>query len=194
MHKISNFTGQARHGWERIGPASFGISRPHPDIQGTQQLRRPHVPPAASPSTPLDSSVNLSFNVPFNSNLPGPEVDDVLHASPGAFQRWTFPTGTSEDTPIHKLPVHSNNVENLRRLCRQISEQSGGRIEATVTSAEPKAAQSLQRRPQGLVTNVCISGDGDLVHKMRSKVLNETPISLVASHSNPSRPSADAPV
>lgn len=52
-------------------------------------------------------------------------------------------------------------------------------MEATVTSSEPKAAPSLQRRPQGLVTNVCLSGDGDTVRKMRAKILNETPISLV---------------
>lgn len=172
MHKISSFTGQARHGFERV-PAAFGMSRPHQD---TQPQRRPQGQPAA----PTDSTANLSFNVPFASTLPGPEVDDVLHSSPGAFQRWVMPNGTPEGTPIHKLPVHSSNVENLRRLCRQISEQSGGRIEALVTSSEPKATQALQRRPNGLVTNVCISGDGDLVHKMRQKILNETPILLVS--------------
>lgn len=179
MHKISNFTGQARHGWERMTPAAFGISRTVQDVPGSQPLRRPTAPPTAPPSSSGDSTVNLSFNIPFNSNLPGPEPDDVLHASPGAYQRWTFPSHTPEDTAIHKLPVHSQNVENLRRLCRQISDTSSGHIEATVTSSEPKAAPALHRRSQGLVTNVCISGDGDLVHKMRAKVLNETPISMV---------------
>jgi hypothetical protein len=181
MHKISNFTGQARHGWERMTPA-FGMSRPHTDMSNSQQppLRRPHgAPPVTPPSGSADTTVNLSFNVPFSSNLAGPDPEDILHSSPGAFQRWTFPEGTEEGTPIHKLPVHANNVETLRKSCRQLSENSGGRIEATVTSSEPKAVQSLQRRPQGLVTNVCISGDGETVHKMRAKILNETPISLV---------------
>jgi hypothetical protein len=182
MHKISNFTGQARHGWERM-PAAFGMSRqPHTEMPGSQSMRRPHGQSPVTPPTPADATVNLSFNVPFSSTLAGPEVEHVLHSSPGAFQRWTFPESTAEATPIHKLPVHSNNVETLRRLCRHIGESSNGRIEATVTSSEPKAAvQSLQRRPQGLVTNVCISGDGELVQKMRQKILSETPICLVLS-------------
>ena len=33
----------------------------------------------------------VSFNVPFNSNLPGPDKDDVLYSSMGAFQKWTHP-------------------------------------------------------------------------------------------------------
>lgn len=187
MHKISNFTGQARHGWERMTPA-FGMSRPHADIPGNQSsLRRPHgpTPQALTPTPPADPTVNLSFNVPFSSNLAGPDVEDVLHSSPGALQRWTFPEGTPEETPIHQLPVHTNHVETLRRLCRHISESSGGRLEAMVTSSEPKTVPSLQRRPQGLVTNVCLSGDGETVRKMRAKILNETPISLVCCASRP---------
>ena len=179
MHKITNFTGQARHGWDRMTPAAFGMSRPHADVNASQQLRRPPGPPTGAPQAPVDATVNLAFNIPFASNLPGPEVEDILHSSPGALQRWTYPAGTAEGTPLHKLPVHANNIEALRKLCRQISEQSGGRLEASVTSSELKAAQSLQRRPTGQVTNVCISGDGDLVNKMRAKILNETPISLV---------------
>ncbi|KAL1965508.1 hypothetical protein VTN77DRAFT_5591 [Rasamsonia byssochlamydoides] len=178
MHKISNFTGQARHGWERMTPA-FGMSRPHADIPASQQsLRRPHGAPPLTPPTPVDPTVNLSFNVPFSSNLAGPDVEDIIHASPGALQRWTFPEGTPEGTPIHQLPVHVNNVEALRRLCRHVSETSGGRLEATVTTSEPKIVPTLQRRPQGLVTNVCLSGDGETVRKMRARILNETPISL----------------
>lgn len=180
MHKITNFTGQARHGWERMTP-TFGMSRPHQDM-ASHVFRRPPGPPPITPSTPGDSTVNLSFNVPFSSNLAGPEPDEVLHSTPGAFQRWTFPEGTPEGTPIHKLPVHANNVDALRKLCRQISETSGGRIEATVTSSEPKAVASLQRRPQGLVTNVCISGDSEVVQKMRARILKETPIALVRLH------------
>ncbi|KAJ5679202.1 hypothetical protein N7462_007446 [Penicillium macrosclerotiorum] len=173
MHKISNFTGQARHGWERMTP-TFGMSRPHTDMA----FRRPHGAPPMTPPTSIDPTVNLSFNVPFSSTLAGPDVDDVLHASPNALQRWTFPEATPEGTPVHQLPVHTSNVEGLRRLCRQITESSGGRIEATLTSSEPKAVPSLQRRPNGLVTNVCVTGDGETVRKMRAKILNDTPIML----------------
>lgn len=177
MHKISNFTGQARHGWERMTP-TFGISRPHTDL-ATQSLRRPHGAPPMTPPTGIDPTVTLSVNIPFASNLAGPDVEDVIHASPGALQRWTFPEGTPEGMPVYMLPVHANNVDALRRLCRQISETSGGRVEAAVTTSEPKAASALQMRPNGLVTNVCVTGDGETVRKMRAKILNETPILLV---------------
>jgi len=180
MHKISNFTGQARHGWEKMTPAAFGMSRSNQDFSLSSPVKRPVASTPISPLTPADTVVNLSFNVPFASNLPGPDPEEVLHSSPGAFERWTHPEGTDEETPTHKLPVHANNVEVLRRLCRAISDESGARLEAAVTSSEPKPIPALQRRPlKGLVTNVCISGDGDTVHKMRAKVLNETPIALV---------------
>ncbi|EXJ63888.1 hypothetical protein A1O7_00223 [Cladophialophora yegresii CBS 114405] len=179
MHKISNFTGQARHGWERMTPAAFGMSRFHQDMPTPQPLRRPQGSPGIVSQPASEASpVNLSFNVPFASNLAGPEPDEILHSSPGAFQRWTFPAGTPEGTPTHKLPVHVQNEDTLRSLCAYISEQSGGHIQATVTSSEPKTGPALHRKSQGLVTNVCISGDGDLVFKMRAKILNETPIMM----------------
>lgn len=152
---------------------TFGMSRPQ---QHQDMFRRPAGPNSAN----ADPTLTLSFNIPFSSTLAGPDPDDVLHSTEGAFERWTFPEGTVEGTPIHKLPVHANNVESLRNLCAQISDGSGGRLQATVTSSEPKAVQqSLQRRPQGLVTNVCVSGDGETVHNMRAKILRETPIALV---------------
>ncbi|KAL6245599.1 hypothetical protein RBB50_007598 [Rhinocladiella similis] len=179
MHKISNFTGQARHGWERMTPAAFGMSRFHQDMSTPQPLRRPQGSPAIGSQSSADlTPVNLSFNVPFASYLAGPDPDDILHSSPGAFQRWTFPADTPEGTPIHQLPVHVQNEERLRSLCTYISDQSGSRVQATVTSSEPKAGPALHRKSQGLVTNVCISGEGDLVYKMRSKILNETPIMM----------------
>jgi hypothetical protein len=180
MHKITNFTGQARHGWERMTPAAFGMSRFHQDMSTLQPLRRPQGSPGIASQPAADAGpVNLSFNVPFSSNLAGPDPEEILHSSPGAFQRWTFPPVTEEGTPVHKLPVHVQNEERLRSLCAYISEQSGGRIQATVTSSEPNAGPVLHRKSQGLVTNVCISGDAELVYKMRAKVLNETPILMV---------------
>lgn len=125
--------------------------------------------------------INISFNIPFSSNLPGPDPADILHSSPNAFQRWTFPEGTPEGTPTHRLPVHTQHVDSLRKLCRQMSESSGGRIEATVTSSEPKMASPMQRRHHGLVTNVCISGDAEMVQQMKARIYRETPIVLVCN-------------
>jgi hypothetical protein len=182
MQKLSNFTGQARHGWEKMTPAAFGMGRPNIDSNGPvpPALKRSMAPAPMTPLTPAETMVNLSFNVPFSSNLTGPNPEEILHASPGAFQRWTHPEGSEEGTPTHRLPVHTRNVEMLRKLCKTISEASGGRLEATVTSSEPKPVPAVQRRPpKGLVTNVCVSGEGDVVPKIRAKILNETPILLV---------------
>lgn len=173
MHKISNFG--------RMTPAAFGMSRFHQDMPPQPQpLRRPQPSPNIVPPPSSEASlVNLSFNVPFASHLPGPERDDVLHSSPGALQRWTFPAGTTEGTPVHQLPVHLQNEERLRGLCRYMSDQSGGRIEASVTSSESKAPPALHKKSQALITNVCISGEHDLVYKIRAKILNDTPIMMV---------------
>lgn len=184
MHKISNFTGQAKHGWDRMTPSiGFGSSRPHqqPDLSDAPQLKRPLTGAVIAPNPAIPGHlVNLSFNVPFHSNLAGPEKDDVLYSSFGAFQKWTHPDGAAEDTPNHALPIHTRNVESLRSLCRQMSESSDEAIHATVTSSKPKPVPGMQRGPlTALVTNVCISGDAELVHKMRQKILNETPITLV---------------
>lgn len=179
MQRFGNFAGQARHGFEKITPAGL-MSRPNMDLSMPQAIKRPVASSPMSPMTPAETMVNLSFNVPFASNLIGPDVEEILHASPEAARRWTFPEGTEEDAPTHQLPIHANNVEQLRRLCRVLSEGSGGRVEATVTSSEPKPIPALQRRPlKGLVTNVCVSGDADTVHKMRARILNDTPIALV---------------
>lgn len=180
MQRFSNITGQARHGLEKMTPAGL-MSRPNQmDMPIAQPVKRPMNGQPISPLTPVDTMVNLSFNVPFASNLTGPDVQEIIHATPKALERWTFPEGTEEQTPIHKLPVHNGNVEQLRRLCRVLEEGSQGRMQARVTSSEPKPVPALQRRPlKGLVTNVCISGDADIVHKMRAKILNETPIALV---------------
>ena len=186
MQRFSNITGQARHGLEKMTPAGLMSSRPNPmDLPISQPIKR-HLNGSQpmSPMTPSDGIVNLSFNVPFASNLAGPDVDEILHASPKAIERWTFPEDTEDGTPIHKLPVHNGKVEQLRRQCRVIAEGTQGRVEATVTSSEPKAIPALQRTPpKGLVTNVCVSGDADIVHKMRAKLLNETPIALARNTS-----------
>ena len=194
MHKIQNFTGQARHGWEKMTPSmGFGMSRPHQQDMSSvtpPPLKRPMpgnsmpgVAMSPNPTMPGGHMVNISFNVPFNSNLPGPDKEDVLYSSLGAFQKWTHPDGAADDVPVHALPVHTRNVENLRSLCKQVSDGSGDRLHATVTSSKPKPVPGMQRGPlTALVTNVCVSGDSEIVHKMRQKLLNETPITLVSGY------------
>jgi hypothetical protein len=182
MHKITNFTGQARHGWEKMAPsAGFPFSRSNHEMPITAPpIKRPSTASTAPPVIPPGSQINLSFNVPFASNLAGPDVDDIMYASPGAKARWTHPEGTAEGMPPHKLPVHAQNVENLRNLCKEVSESSQGTIMASVVAAEAKQISGLQRGPlRALVTNVCLSGELEMVNTMRCKMLTSTPISMV---------------
>lgn len=187
MHKIQTFTGTARHGWEKMTPSmGFGMSRPHPqqDLSiAPPSAKRSLAGSSMSPNPSVPGHpINLSFNVPFNSNLPGPDKDEVLYSSRNAYQKWTHPEGAGEDIPNHALPVHTRNVETLRGLCRQMSEIHGERLQATVTSSKPKPVPGMQRGPlTALVTNVCISGDSDVVHKLRAQILKDTPITLVSS-------------
>ncbi|KAJ9647230.1 histone deacetylase [Coniosporium tulheliwenetii] len=75
----------------------------------------------------------------------GHEMEDIIYASPGGFARRIHSKGTEEGTPNHKLPVHVQNIKNLKALCRQISETSGGRMHANVASSEPQPIPGLQR-------------------------------------------------
>lgn len=190
MHKISTFTGSAKHGWDRMTP--FGTQRPQPNEQAPSPMpgmplpppRQTRAPPEAAvvtrQSTPRSTSLSLAFNIPFSSTLSGPEADDILHATPGAFARWTRSEDTPEGAPNHTLPIHAQNVEALRTMCKTMTEQSEGRLQAAVTSAEPRSIPGLQLGPlKSLVTNVCLSGEPELVRRMRARILNDTPISLV---------------
>lgn len=160
--------------------AGFSFSRSNHEMPVTAPIKRPSTATSAPPVIPPGTQVNLSFNVPFSSNLAGPDPDDIMWASPGAKARWTHPEGTADSTPTHKLPVHAQNVDNLRNLCRDVSEQTDGRVSAVVTSAESKPLPGLQRGPlRALVTNVCLSGELEIVNSMRCRILNSTPISLV---------------
>jgi hypothetical protein len=187
MHKISSFTGSARHGWDKMTPSmGFGPRPPQPPeppmpgmVLPPSKQARPDVAALGRQAAPRQGPLNLSFNVPFSSNLAGPEPDDVIHATPGAFTRWTHPEGTPEGAPSHKLPVHAQNVEALRLMCKQMTEQSEGRLQATVTSSEPRPIPGLQPGPKTLVTNVCLAGEPELVRRMRGRIFNDTPISLV---------------
>lgn len=161
-----------RHWSERMAPFGQSMSRPNMNMTSmTPQHKPPHgASPILSP-TSADTPIHYSFNVPFASDLAGPNVEDILYATKGAVERWTHPADAPDDVPIHELPVHAQNVTNLRKLCKDLT---GGPlpIEAYVKSSEPK-------RVKGQVTNVCLSGSPELVHKSRETILNDTPLALV---------------
>ncbi|TAQ91086.1 hypothetical protein B7494_g659 [Chlorociboria aeruginascens] len=167
MNKLANM----RH-W--TGPG-FGMSRPNAgmNMPGVPPHQKPTINPGASPilpASPAECILHYSFNVPFASDLAGPNTEDIVYASPGAVLRWTHAEDAPDDVPIYKLPVHHENVENLRRLCEEITKNPFT-IEAHLKASEPK-------RVKGQVANVCLSGSPELVHKSRETILNDTPLSL----------------
>ncbi|KAH6673593.1 hypothetical protein B0J14DRAFT_480829 [Halenospora varia] len=167
MNKLANM----RHWSERMGPG-FGMSRqPNMNMTAiTPQHKATHgASPILSP-TSEQAHIHYSFNVPFASDLAGPNTEDILYATNDAVLRWTHPEDAPDDVPIHDLPVHAQNVMNLRKLCKDITNGPLP-IEAHVKSSEPK-------RVKGQVTNVCLSGSPELVHKSRETILNDTPLAL----------------
>ena len=144
MHRFSNITGSARpvHILEKMTPSmGFGGQRqqqdmsalpPHPPPPQQQQQQQQQQPPgfkhAREPANfPRQNpsryeTSTLSFNIPFSSTLSGPEPDDVIHATPNARESWTHPTGSSEGTPVHQLPIHVQNFDNLAALCKRESD------------------------------------------------------------------------
>ncbi|CAM1511392.1 Fc.00g089050.m01.CDS01 [Cosmosporella sp. VM-42] len=167
MNKLANM----RHWSERINPNFGGMGRPNMPMNALNHPKNGAQPgqPIASPQA-ADAVIHYSFNVPFASDLLGPDTEDILHATTDAVLRWTHPEDASDDVQIHELPVHAQNLANLQRMCRDLT---GGPlpIEAHVLSATPKNGR-------GQVTTVCLSGSPELVHKSRETILNDTPISL----------------
>lgn len=177
MNKIANM----RNWSERMSPAFGMSSRPNlgaMSMQGLHPHQHPHklAPQAVGPSpiTPPqigDSVIHHAFNVPFASDLAGPNTEDILHATTDAVLRWTHPAEAPDDVPVHELPVHADNLGRLRKVCKDFTT-SPLPIEAHVISTTPKHLK-------GQVTTVCLSGSPDLVWQTREKILNETPLSLV---------------
>jgi hypothetical protein len=172
MNKLANLGGNMRH-WS--GPG-FGMSRPN--MNGMTSMT-PHSKPthASSPilsPTSADSTIHYSFNIPFASDLAGPNTEDILYATANAVLRWTHPEDAPDDIPVWKLPVHTSNIETLSKLCRDITDGPLP-IAADVAVTTPKRPSASPAQ----VTTVTLSGSPELVHKSRETILNDTPIALV---------------
>ena len=156
----------------------FGGHRSSTNELQAQRPIRTATAPVTSPIPAGHSQVTLSFNVPFTSELAGPKRDEVIYASPGAFDRWVQPEGT-EDKPVYDLPVHAQHRDNLEMLCEQIVHKTNGGIRYFIRSGHPKPVAGMPPRSKAWVTNVCLRGPYDVVQGARQAILNSTPISLV---------------
>lgn len=162
-----------RHWPERMN-SNFGMGRPNVPMNALN----PHAKSTPQPGPPInvpqaaDTPIHYSFSMPFASDLAGPDTEDILHATADAVMRWTHPADAPDDVQIHELPVHAQNLAELRRLCRDLTNGPLP-IEAHVLSSLPRNGKGQQ------ATTVCLSGTPELVHKSRETILNEIPITLV---------------
>jgi hypothetical protein len=169
MNKLANM----RHWSERMSP-NFGMGRPNMPMNA-MNARRDAATQQANPISSqqvADTPIHYSFNVPFSSDLAGPNTEDILHATADAVLRWTHPEDAPDDVQVHELPVHAQNSNNLKNLCKELTNGPLP-IEAHVITTTPPNAKGPQ------VTTVCLSGSPELVHKSRETILNDTPIALV---------------
>ncbi|PHH82240.1 hypothetical protein CDD83_3324 [Cordyceps sp. RAO-2017] len=168
MNKLANM----RHWSERMSP-NFGMGRPNMPINALN----PHPKNATQPGGPIasphaaDATIHYSFNVPFSSDLAGPNTEDIVHSTTDAVLRWTHPEDAPDDVQVHELPVHVQNLTNLRKLCNDLS-LGPLPIEAHVLASPLKNGKAHH------VTTVCLSGSPELVNKSRETILNEIPISM----------------
>ncbi|EEY14636.1 KH domain-containing protein [Verticillium alfalfae VaMs.102] len=166
MNKLANM----RHWSERMSP-NFGMGRPNMPVNPMNPRRDTMSQQAASIAMqqPLDAPspiVHYAFNVPFASDLAGPNTEDILHSTKDAVMRWTHSVDAPDDVQVHELPVHTQNLAHLRKTCKDITNGPFS-IEAHVVSTTPKNAKGSQ------VTTVCLSGSQEMVQKTREMILND---------------------
>jgi hypothetical protein len=179
MHKITNFAGGVRHGWEM---PFVNRSQQH-EMPMNGAYRKPQAGPAMQQHPfPPGTPITLCFKVPLNNVLAGPDMALVIYSSPGASEKWSHPKDSPEDTPTHRLPVHVQHVEDLRALCSRMTTEYG--VEATVTvgrAANVAPVIGMQPTPtNNVVANVCLHGpDYERVRMAREALLNQSPITMV---------------
>ncbi|KAI1180747.1 hypothetical protein F4777DRAFT_529199 [Nemania sp. FL0916] len=175
MQKLANMG--MRHWSDRIQSPSLGMSsRPNMNMAPMNPHQNPHQkagPPGATPLSPspaVDTTIHFAFNVPFASDLAGPNTEEILHATDNSVLRWTHPGDAPDDVPVYELPVHAQNLANLQNLCQDLT-RGPLPIEAHVILTTPKLVK-------GQVVTVSLSGAPELVHKSRETILSDTPLAL----------------
>jgi len=169
MNKLANM----RHWSERINPNFAGMGRPNMPMNPLNPHHKNPTQPGPPLSSPhaADATIHCSFNVPFASDLAGPNTEDILHATRDAVLRWTHPADAPDDIGVHELPAHVDALNALIGLCGELTAGPLP-IEAHVLTTNPDNGRSQQ------IVTVCLSGSPDLVHKSREAIFNDTPIGL----------------
>ncbi|KAF3937343.1 hypothetical protein ABW19_dt0203640 [Dactylella cylindrospora] len=120
---------------------------------------------------------NLSFSFCIETpSLTGPDPKRVAFATTGAKDKWLYPAGTdASNLPAYTLPYHRQNLDNLKRLCKSLSD-GPEHVVASVQINEPKQVSGKQKR--GPVTTISLYGDPDVVLRTRGILLESIPLKL----------------
>ncbi|KAI0478808.1 hypothetical protein GGR56DRAFT_342956 [Xylariaceae sp. FL0804] len=171
MQRLANMGMRSWNGMSSSSNSTKTMNMPTP-MNPHQRTGAPGAPPI-SPSPAADSTIHFAFNIPFASDLAGPNTEEILHATGDSIFRWTHPGDAPDDVAVHELPVHAQHLTNLQNLCQELSKGPLP-IEAHVVSTTPKNVR-------GQVITVCLSGAPELVHKSRETILSDTPLALVCT-------------
>ncbi|KAI1437201.1 hypothetical protein GGR50DRAFT_686020 [Xylaria sp. CBS 124048] len=140
-----------------------------PPMNAHQKNGAPGAPPL-SPSPAADTTIQFAFNVPFASDLAGPNTEEILHATGSSVLRWTHPGDAPDDVPIYDLPVHAHNLAHLQNLCQELTRGP--------LPVEAHVILNTSKLLKGQVVTVSLSGAPELVHKSRETILSDTPLAL----------------
>jgi hypothetical protein len=115
--------------------------------------------------------IYAAFKVPFTADLPGPDTEDIVHATTDAVERWTHPQNVPDDVPVHQLPAYTRTLARLQEACEKITASSE-HVEANVITSYPKGNAGPQ------VTTLCLTGVADAVYNAKREIFRQVPVSL----------------
>jgi hypothetical protein len=131
------------------------------------------------------ASANIAENLSFSfcvetPTLVGPDARRIAFATPGARERWLPPSAVEgANLPAYKLPYHRQNLDNLQRLCKSLSD-GPEHVIASVRINETKSSPGKQTKPP--TTTVSLYGDPDVVLRTRGILLESVPLKLVSEY------------
>ncbi|KAF3149093.1 hypothetical protein TWF569_005173 [Orbilia oligospora] len=120
---------------------------------------------------------NLSFSFCVETpSLTGPDPTRIAFATQGAKEKWLHPAGSdSANLPPYMLPYHRQTLDNLKRLCKSLSDGP----EHVVASAQINEPKQVIGKPRRLpVTTISLYGDPDVVLRTRGILLESIPLKL----------------
>ncbi|KAK6346791.1 hypothetical protein TWF696_006900 [Orbilia brochopaga] len=169
-----------RHGQVSMqGRYDYPITRP---VQHTGTIQVPLSsslrsldPVGGKGGTGITENLSFSFCIETPS-LAGPDPKRIAFATPGAKERWLQPVGSdAANLPAYTLPYHRQNLDNLKRLCKSLSDGPEHVVANAQINEQKPVAGKPRRSP---VTTISLYGDPDVVLRTRGILLESVPLKL----------------